>query len=81
LIDDQGNFLDQPVEITLSTDSSTAQSIVSQIWKHRQLFNGVQLDVKITAQTLNKLVQFLRNWLGTLGITLKMLPRSVTVNM
>jgi len=78
LVDDQGNFFDQPVEMTLSTDSPIAQLIVSQIWKHRQLFNGVQLGVKITAQTLPKPVQFLRNWLGTLGITLKMLPRSAT---
>ena len=78
LVDDQGNLLDQPAEITLSTDSPTAQSMVNQIWKHRQLFNGVQLGVKITAQTLKKPVQFLRNWLGTLGITLKMLPRSAT---
>lgn len=78
LVDDQGNLLDQPVEMTLSTDSPTAQSIVNQIWKHQQLFNGVQLGVKITAQTLPKPTQFLRNWLGTLGITLKMLPRSAT---
>jgi hypothetical protein len=78
LVDDQGKFLEKIVDITLSTDSPIAQSIVSQIWKHRQLFNGVQLGVKITAQTLPKPVQFLRNWLGTLGITLKMLPRSAT---
>jgi hypothetical protein len=78
LVDDQGNFFDKPVEITLSTDSPIAQLIVSQIWKHQQLFNGVQLGVKITDQTRPKPVQFLRNWLGTLGITLKMLPRSAT---
>jgi hypothetical protein len=76
LIDDNGNFLDKAVEMTLSTDSPTAQLIVSQIWKHRQLFNGVSMGVKITAQTLHKPVQFIRNWLGTLGIAIRMLPRA-----
>ena len=76
LIDDESNFVENPPEIILSTDSPIAQFIVKQIWAHREFFNGVSMGVKITAQTLSKPVQFLRNWLGTLGIAIKRLPRA-----
>jgi hypothetical protein len=76
LIDDESNFVENPLEIILSTDSPIAQFIVNQIWAHQEFFNGVSMGVKITAQTLSKPVQFLRNWLGTLGIAIKRLPRA-----
>ena len=76
LIDDESNFVENPPEIILSTDSPIAQFIVNQIWAHQEFFNGVSMGVKITAQTLSKPVQFLRNWLGTLGIAIKRLPRA-----
>lgn len=76
IIDDESNFVENPPEIILSTDSPIAQFIVNQIWAHQQFFNGISMGVKITAQTLSKPVQFIRNWLGTLGIAIKRLPRA-----
>ncbi|MCP4295478.1 MAG: hypothetical protein GY786_07715, partial [Proteobacteria bacterium] len=76
LVDDNSNLLENPEPVVLSKDEPRIQQLISQVWKHRTLFNGARLGVKITPKTLNKPIQFLRNWLGTLGISTKMLPRA-----
>ena len=76
LVDEKSNLLENPKLVVLSKDDLGVQQLIAQIWKHRVLFNGARLGVKITSKTLNKPIQFLRNWLGTLGISIKRLPRA-----